>query len=130
MFLSEESLAAMAFDHKYASSGISLLDGLFMQKFWNYAVTQLPLKHDPKATIHWCAASTHTHAPCPAHAVQARYAAPARRQIPRVCTAGPCLCHCRARACAPRARACAGRPRRQSAAGASRDHRRGHCSAQ
>ena len=50
-FLSNESLAAMAFDHKYASSGSSLLDGLIMQRFWNYVITLFPLQHDPKAHI-------------------------------------------------------------------------------
>jgi hypothetical protein len=52
-YLSEGQLAAMAFDHKYASSGGSLLDGLIMQKFWNHIVTWLPLEHDPKAVLHW-----------------------------------------------------------------------------
>ena len=52
-YLSEGQLAAMAFDHKYASSGGSLLDGLIMQKFWNHIVTWLPLKHDPQAVLHW-----------------------------------------------------------------------------
>ena len=52
-FLKEEQLAAMAFDHKYASSGGSLLDGLIMQKFWNHIVTWLPLKHNPQAIFHW-----------------------------------------------------------------------------
>jgi len=52
-FLTQEKLAVMAFDHKYASSGCSVLDGLIMQKFWNYIVAFLPLKHDPGATFHW-----------------------------------------------------------------------------
>ena len=52
-YLSEGQLVAMAFDHKYASSGCSILDGLIMQKFWNYIVTFLPLKHDAKAAFHW-----------------------------------------------------------------------------
>ena len=59
-FLSEEQLAAMAFDHKYASSGSSFLDALIMQKFWNSIVTFLPLKHDPKAVFHWTAPNTMT----------------------------------------------------------------------
>lgn len=52
-YLTQEKLAAMAFDHKHASSGCSVLDGLIMQKFWNYIVTFLPLKHDSKALVHW-----------------------------------------------------------------------------
>jgi len=55
-YLTEAQLVALAFDHKYASSGASLLDGLIMQKFWNHIVTWLPLKHDPRALLHWYAA--------------------------------------------------------------------------
>ena len=59
-FLSEEMLAAMAFDHKYSSSGCSVLDGLIMQKFWNWIINFFPLKHDANALFHWSAPNTMT----------------------------------------------------------------------
>ena len=82
-FLSDEGLAAMAFDHKYASSGSSLLDGLIMQRFWNYVITLFPLQHDPKAAFHWCVvARSCVQRPCNTEAALALLcaAAPAHNQ--------------------------------------------------
>ena len=54
-YISEEELYSLAFDHKYASRGSSILDKHVMSKFWSWLVECLPSSQDPSLSIHWSA---------------------------------------------------------------------------
>uniref|UniRef100_A0A6T8K3P4 CDP-alcohol phosphatidyltransferase n=1 Tax=Hemiselmis andersenii TaxID=464988 RepID=A0A6T8K3P4_HEMAN len=59
-FLSQKELETMAFDHKYSSTGASIIDMLFLKAFSTWLATKLPLNHNLKAAFHWTAPNTLT----------------------------------------------------------------------
>mmetsp|Transcript_37502 Transcript_37502/g.73327 ORF Transcript_37502/g.73327 Transcript_37502/m.73327 type:complete len:392 (+) Transcript_37502:88-1263(+) len=59
-FLSQKELETMAFDHKYSSTGRSIIDALFLKDFTTWLASKLPLQHDPKAPMHWTAPNSLT----------------------------------------------------------------------